>query len=99
MLVSRNPCGPNNTPNLPNASRLNIGHIWSPRIGSRVGHVDFKLFGSFHLRPVANANAVSGGIWAYGDFVLALGEKTHGILSWEKVTFFCMMIYIFLINK
>ena len=72
MLVSRNPCGPNATPNLPNTtpnppnkSRWNIGHVGSPRVGSRVGHVDFMFLCPFHLRWVANANAVSGGIWAF----------------------------------
>ena len=58
MLVFRNPCRPNatpnlpdvtlnlpnTTPNLPNVSRWNIGHFGSPCAGSHVGHVDFMLF-------------------------------------------------------
>ena len=34
----------NATPNLSNTSRWNIGHVGSPGVGSRVGHVDFIFF-------------------------------------------------------
>ena len=58
MLVSRNFCGSNATPNLhsvnpnlhsanPNlhsASRWNRGCVGSPGVRSHVGHVDFMLF-------------------------------------------------------
>ena len=34
-----------NNPNVtPNASRWNIGSVGSPRVGARLGHVDFILF-------------------------------------------------------
>ena len=35
---------PNASTNKPNMSRGNIGHVGSPHIGARVGHVDFMLF-------------------------------------------------------
>ena len=52
-------------PNMtPNASRWNIGRVGSPRIGARVGHVHFICCSwQFHLRWVANTNALSSGIW------------------------------------
>ena len=47
MLVSEKPRGPNAYPHGPNAkpnmSRWNIAHVRCPRIGPRVGHVDFML--------------------------------------------------------
>ena len=38
-----------------------IGHV-----GARVGHVDFTFFVSISFALDANANAISGGIWALG---------------------------------
>ena len=37
---------------------------WVPTQHFRVGHVHFMFLCRFHLRLVANANPVSGGIWA-----------------------------------
>ena len=45
----------------PNASQWNIGCIGFSGVGACVGHVHFRLF---HLRLIANANAVFSGIWA-----------------------------------
>ena len=50
----------------PNASQSNIGCVGSLGVGARIGNVHFMLFVSFHLRWVANANAVFSGIWALG---------------------------------
>ena len=58
MLVSEKPRGPNastsqanataNQANAsarnPNGTRWNIGCVGSPRVGARIGHVDFMLF-------------------------------------------------------
>ena len=44
----------NTKPCAPNMSQWNIHHV-----GSGIGHVDFMLFVSIHLRGVANANAIS----------------------------------------
>ena len=71
MLVFRNPCRPNTTPNLPNvtpnlpnASRWNIGRVGSTRVGSCIGHVDFILFVSISF--VLGSQCEHGFRWNIG---------------------------------
>ena len=71
------------TPN-PNASQWNIGIVGTQRKIFALAMNILCFLCRFHLRLVANANPVSGGIWAYGayeqltpiyDNVSAIGTK------------------------
>ena len=60
-LTLKFPLSPTQTPD---ASQWNIGDVGPSGVGAGVGHVHFRLLCQFHLRLVANANAVFSGIWA-----------------------------------
>ena len=62
----------------PNASQWNIGCVGSPGFGAGIGHLDFMLLCSFHLRWLPNANPICSGIWVV-RFVTA---ELLGIMCW-----------------
>ena len=58
-------------------------HVGHHHVGLRVGHVDFMYLYIFSQHWVANANPVSGGIWALEILHCNLDMTLSSLLGWH----------------